>query len=67
MADFTGVALTTFKSLVFCHWMPGYLRSLQNLLLKEAEGSEDTPNLRSLPFSEFWLKQYEFQVYQKRN
>ena len=33
--------------------MRGSLRSLRNLLFKEAEGSEGLPNLLSLPFSEF--------------
>ena len=50
------VALTTFKNGLdsgFCHRIRGFLRSLRDFLLKEAEGSEGLPNLPSLPFSKF--------------
>ena len=51
----SGVDLTTFKSgldSVFFHRMRGFLRSLRNLLLKEAESSNGLPTLLSLLFSE---------------
>ena len=56
-ADFSGVALTTFK--VWDFLSPNARISVKSAktFTQKIEGSEGLPNLRSLPFAEFRLKE----------